>query len=233
MRPLILFIIFLSTSITKAQSFFENADQFFSEHVDEGRVNYSLIKKKPGQLNTLVKEIAELDLSNKRVTPDYLKSFYVNAYNILVIKQVIDLYPIESPLKVDGFFDKITHKVMGEEMTLNQLEKETLYKQFPDPRLHFVLVCAAKGCPPLADFSYKPTILERQLTDRTQDVLNLDWFIRVNSKKVELSQIFEWYKGDFSTSGEGVLSFINRYRGSKIDQKRSFSYYEYDWSLND
>lgn len=233
MRSLTFSIFFFLTVSLSAQTFFEKTDLFFSKYVDEGNVNYSLIKKEPKQLKELVNEIANLDLSNKRVTPEYLKAFYINAYNLLVIKQVVDLYPIEGPLKVDGFFDGTQYKVMGEDMTLDRLEKEILYQQFPDPRLHFVLVCAAKGCPPLAEYSYKPTVLEKQLTDRTRTVLNLDWFIRVNNKRVEISQLFDWYKGDFTKSNSTVVSYINKYKTNKIDERRSFGYYEYDWSLND
>ena len=216
-----------------AQSFFDRADSFFSQYVDDGSVNYAMIRKEPRTLNALVKEIAELDLSNKRVTADYLKSFYINAYNILVIKQVVDRYPIDGPLKVAGFFDGIRHTVMGQEMTLDELEKGTLYKQFSDPRLHFVLVCAAKGCPPLVSYSYKPTGLDKQLTTRTREVLNLDWFIRVNNGKVQVSKIFEWYKGDFAKDAGSVKAFINQYRKPAIEENMKLGSYEYDWALNE
>ncbi len=212
----------------KAQSFFDRADAFFAENVKDGRVAYASIKENPATLNALVQEIAKLDLSNKRVSGDFMKAFYINAYNILVIKQVVDLYPIYGPLKVDGFFTGIKNTVMGQEMTLDELEKGNLYVQFPDPRLHFVLVCAAKGCPPVGGFSYKPDNLENQLTERTKDVLNLDWFIRVNGKKTEISQLFDWYTKDFGDSKE----FINKYRTKKLTESSKISYYEYDWSLN-
>lgn len=231
MRYLLICLFCTSFSGLRAQSFFDKADTFFSQYVDEGSVDYRQIKKEPGQLNVLVKEIAELDLSNRRVTPDYLKAFYINAYNLLVIKQVVDRYPIEGPLKVEGFFDGIRHQVMGRKMTLDELEKGTLYAQFPDPRLHFVLVCAAKGCPPLAGFSYTPTDLDKQLDARAREVLNLDWFIRVNNNEAQVSQIFEWYKGDFEAAEGSVKAYINQYR--EIGEKTKLGYYEYDWSLNE
>ena len=176
MRTLILLFLLAIATLAKGQSFFDQADDFFAKNVKDGKVNYKSIKANPKQLNELVKYIAELDLSNKRVTADFQKAFYINAYNVLVIKEVVDLYPIEGPLKVDGFFDGISHTVMGKKMTLDQLEKGTLYKQFPDPRLHFVLVCAAKGCPPLASQAFTPTDLDQQIESRTKYVMNLDWF---------------------------------------------------------
>lgn len=214
-------------------SFFEKADAFFSEYVVEGKVDYQEIKKNGRKLDELVREIAELDLSNKRVTPEFLKAFYINAYNILVIKQVVGRYPIESPMDIEGFFNGITHEVMGDEMTLDELEKEILYEQFPDAKLHFVLVCAAKGCPPLASYSYQPDKLEKQLMERTGKVMNLDWFIRVKENRVEISPIFSWYREDFVNSAKSVREFINLYRNKKIEENKEISFYEYDWSLNE
>lgn len=229
-----LVLSFLLISLgANSQSLFESVDQFFSQYVEDGKVDYAAIRKNPSSLNSLVKEIAEHNLINKRVTEDYMKAFYINAYNILVIKQVVDRYPIYGPLKVDGFFDKIKNDVMGQQLTLNELEKETLYKQFPDARLHFVLVCAAKGCPPLASYGFNPDNLDAALNKRTEYVLNLDWFIDVKKKSVAISQIFNWYQSDFEKESNSITQFLNTYRTSKIEVDQKITNYEYDWSLNE
>lgn len=231
MKHLVFLFAVLAVLHAHAQStFFDRTDAFFKMHVAEGRVNYAGIKKNPAELNVLVKEIETIRLAD---TDLKLKAFLINAYNLLVIKQVVDLYPIKGPLTVDGFFSNTTFKVMDVSMTLDHLEKGTLYKKFPDPRLHFVLVCAAKGCPPLVNYSFKPEILEQQLNERTRQVLNLDWFIRVKDSKVEISQIFSWYEADFLSKTSTVLGYINAYRSKKINEKSSLAYYEYDWLLNE
>lgn len=230
MKKLLFGALFFVTMTSVAQNIFDRQDVFLKEYVREGKVDYKRLKSDSQQLNELVEEIASFDLSNKRVTGDFIKAFYINAYNILVIKQVIDLYPIEGPLAVDGFFDKRSNTVMGEKMTLNELEKGRLYKRFPDPRLHFVLVCAADGCPPIADDAYMPDKIEAQLSERTTYVVDLDWFIKVN-KKAELSQIFEWYMADFTKDGS-LVDFINKYRTEKINPKIKTTFYPYMWSLN-
>lgn len=232
MRYLILFLFCFLTQIGFGQSFFDQADEFFAKYVKEGKVDYVTIRKNQKELEQLTDYIAKLDLSNKRVTAGFLKAFYINSYNLLVIKQVVDLYPIEGPLKVEGFFNGIKHPVMGQMMTLDELEKGTLSKQFPDARLHFVLVCAAKGCPPLASFAYQPDDLEQQLKDRTSYVLNLSWFIRVSKAGVELSEIFSWYQQDFVKQNQTVYDFVNEYRTKKLPQLKEIRYYKYDWSLN-
>ena len=159
-----------------------------------------------------------------------LKAFEINAYNILVIKGIVDRYPVESPLTIAGFFDGNKYRVGGELMTLNDLEKKRLLPRTQDARLHFVLVCAAIGCPPLADFAYTPDGLDQVLASRTHQVLNDDNFLRPQGSSVLFSKIFKWYKSDFTTAGS-VWDYINQYRDPSLNPG-PVQYYSYDWSLN-
>ncbi|MBV6646351.1 MAG: DUF547 domain-containing protein, partial [Cyclobacteriaceae bacterium] len=180
-------------------------------------------------LNTLYESISSFDW--ERSTDEVKKAFLVNAYNIIVIKQVVDQLPLKSPLDNPKFFNGIAHQVAGKKMTLDDLEKGTLLKKFPDSRVHFIVVCAAKSCPPLANFAFFPDRLEKQIQDRTIEVLNLDWFVRVNNNKAEFSQIFNWYRGDFEKNGKSLIDYVNDFREEKIMAKK-VGFYEYDWSLN-
>ena len=105
--------------------------------------------------------------------------------------------------------------------------------QFSDVRFHFVLVCGAVGCPPLINKAYLPNTLEKQLETQTKTALNGS-FLKVNTKKkrVEASQIMEWYKEDFTMNGTSEIDFINKYRTEKLDQKYKLSYFAYNWTLN-
>ncbi len=222
--------MFVSTFVGAQDRFFEDADRFFKTYVDDqGRVDYEAIKGGPAQLDALVEKIAEAQCES--MSPEAHKAFLINAYNILVIKQVIDLYPIKSPLDEPSFFNGIRHNVGGQMLTLDQIEKGRLMMSFHDERTHFVLVCAAVSCPPLANFGFFPDGLEEQLQERTAFVLNLDWFVVVD-KKTELSQIFNWYRADFEMTGKSLVGYINDYRKEKITNTKQPKFYEYDWSLN-
>jgi hypothetical protein len=100
-----------------------------------------------------------------------------------------------------------------------------------EARFHFVLVCAGLGCPPIINEAYKPSTLEAQLQEQTEIALNNPNFVKVKGKKVQISQIFEWYKGDFTQDGTEI-EYINRYRKEAIPEKAKVSYYSYDWRLN-
>ena len=126
MKKLILALL-LVPSIMLAQtsaSFFEKADGFFSKNVKNGRVNYKAIKADSAVLNELVDMTSKIDVSGEKAST--YQSFYINAYNILVIKGIVDSYPVDSPLKIAGFFDSKKHVVSGEKLTLNSIENKKL-----------------------------------------------------------------------------------------------------------
>lgn len=211
--------------------FFTDADVFFKEYIKNGRVDYAAVQSNPESLDKLL-AVAQTIKVSKTDAKTY-QAFWINAYNLSVIKGILAKYPVKQPLSIKGFFDKQKHAVGGSSITLNDIENEKLRAVFPDEaRFHFVLVCAGLGCPPIINEAYMPSKLEAQLQRQTKLALNNPSFIRVKGKKVQISQIFEWYNVDFTRSGS-VLEFINKYRDSKIDETAKLSYYPYDWTLND
>ena len=162
------------------------------------------------------------------------QAFWINGYNISVIKGIVDNYPIKSPLDKAGFFDKKKYAIGGKSITLNDIENKLLRANFPkEARFHFVLVCAGLGCPPIISNAYKPNTLDSQLEKQTKLALNDSNFIRVKGKKVQLSQLFEWYKGDFTQGGISEIDYVNKYRNEKIAEGTKIGYYTYDWALNE
>ncbi len=213
-------------------SFTKETDAFLQAHVNDGRVAYANLKKDPSVINKLYAQAGAMNLSGASAAEK--KAFYINAYNLAVIHQVVENYPIKSPMDVPGFFDKKQQKVAGENMTLNQLEKEKLLKAYSDARVHFAVVCAAKGCPVIDNNAYTAQNLDAQLDARAKLALNSSYFIRVDSgkKSVDVSKIFEWYADDFKKGGKSVLAYINGFRQQDIPGNYKVGTYEYDWSLN-
>lgn len=233
MRLLTLLLFSLALSTSKAQdlsTFFQESDRFFGQYVSNGLVDYKAIAQEPETLDALLKLAKNIDVSPSQKAK--YQAFWINTYNLAVIKGIINHYPVSSPLKVNGFFDTITYEVGGKNITLNDIENKQLRAQFPEEaRFHFVLVCAGLGCPPIIDQAYLPDTLESQLQTQTQLALNDTEFIRTKGKRVQLSQIFEWYREDFVRNGT-VIQYINRFRKNPIPEKTRVSYYPYDWTLN-
>ena len=129
------------------KTLFNKADNFFKTYVAEGKVAYSKIHENQDEFNSILK-LAE-GISVSKADADNYQAFWINAYNLSVIKGIIDNYPTNSPLDNKGFFDKTTYSLAGKNITLNDIEHKLLRGQFNDARFHFVLVCGAVGCPPL------------------------------------------------------------------------------------
>lgn len=213
--------------------FYQSLSQLLQQHVQDGQVNYQRLQKDRAALQRLVQQVARYDLKN--ATAAEKKAFYLNAYNLLVLDQVIEHYPLKSVMDVAGFFDEQQFRVAGENLTLNELEKTKLQAPFSDARVHFALVCAAKSCPPLLNTAYTPASVEAQLEAQTRQALQDPSFIRVqpSRKRVLISEIFKWYKPEFQQEAPSIASYINRYRQNKLPKGYTLGYYTYDWSLND
>ena len=209
--------------------FFNEADAFFKSKVKNGLINYDGLKSN-AQLSGLIRQIENADLAG--ASDATKQAFYINAYNLNVINQVVKSLPTNSVLDQGGFFDRQKITVAGSKLTLNQLEKNNLLKVYKDARFHFVLVCGALGCPPITNFAYTPDKLEAQLNQQTRLAINDPNFIKVNGNAVELSEIFKWYINDFGGNKFALLNFINKYRNTLIPTNAKISYYKYDWRLN-
>jgi len=207
---------------------------FLSKYVNAaGNVNYAAIKRNSVELKALLRRVETFEAAAAK--PAEREAFYLNAYNLLVIGEIVARYPLESVQKVPGFFDKNLVSVAGEKLTLNDLEAQKLRQPYADPRVHFALVCGAKGCPRLSRTAYAAAQLDRQLTTQARNVLQDPTFIRVDSKgrRVQLSQIFKWYEADFKASGKTGLAYVNQFRAGKtVPATFTVDYYAYDWSLN-
>lgn len=229
---LLTLLVFSKAKSQDITSFFNKTDIFLNTFVSEGNVAYSAIKDQPKELDELVQLASTISVS-KEDANNY-QAFWINAYNLFVIKSLVDNFPINSPLAKAGFFDKIKHTIAGKKITLNDIENKLLRAQFNDARFHFVLVCGAVGCPPLINKAYRPETLDQQMQVQTELALNNTYFIKVNTrkKKVEVSEIMKWYKEDFKNKKSSEIDFINQYRTEKIPSNYKLSYFTYNWNIN-
>ena len=134
-------------------------DQVLQKYVDsQGRVNYAGLKNDSGTLEPYLDLLAVNAPSDKATFQTGL-AFWINAYNALTIKGVVDHYPTTSVRKIKlfgGFFSRIKFQVGGRSYTLDNIEHDIIRYEFGDPRVHFALVCASLGCPILETRAFVP-----------------------------------------------------------------------------
>ncbi|MBI4388980.1 MAG: DUF547 domain-containing protein [Nitrospinae bacterium] len=183
-----------------------------------------------------------------KFSPDRLQTreerlaFWINAYNILAVKTVVDHFPVKSIKDAGNIVSSVWKRaagvVGGKETTLHEIEHEILRKM-GEPRIHSAIVCASLSCPDLRTEAFVPGKLNIQLDDQMKTFLeNREKGLRVDARKgtVYLSSIFKWFAEDFETKG-GVLAFVAQYaappdRKILTGGKSKIAYLDYDWSLN-
>ena len=209
-------------------------DAFLKKVVKGRSVDYDEAERARAVLVEYRAEVAKADVT--KLSKEARLAFYTNAYNVIVLDEVLTHKRPESVLKVDGFFDKRTHTVAGEALTLNALEEKKI-RSSGDPRVHFVVNCASDDCPPLAPFAYRAETWERDLESQTKAYLARKGEVVIDDAKktITVVQLFEWYRGDFG-GDEGVRKFLARYDAARsktlMDPSFALTYRPYDWDLN-
>ncbi len=173
-------------------------------------------------------------------------AFLINAYNAFTIKLILTKYPVDSIKAYGGLFvnspwEKEFFTLFGKKSTLNHIEHDLLRKLYKESRLHFVLVCASRSCPPLITEAYVAGKLEQQFTDATTNFMRDTERNRFNAEKnkIEISKIFKWYKKDFTSSAGSVNAFVAPFMTDDVEvrtlianKETKIQYLDYDWSLN-
>ncbi|MHC4395953.1 MAG: DUF547 domain-containing protein [Planctomycetota bacterium] len=198
---------------------------------DKGMVNYRALKRKKQKLNSLLREFDRLKPAEYNAwTKEDKIAFWINAYNIKMLKIIIDNYPIKgskwlNPLwgsdsirHIDRNIDGIREQkfiVMDEVFTLAEVEQRIFRKEFDEPRIFLALSHATFSSPPLRNEPYYGPKLYKQLDEQTKKFLSSSraFVIDRKKKKVHLSAVFH------PVDGYGK-DFINRYGTEKKFKSR-------------
>ena len=223
-----------------------------------GEVDYAALKKNPDELDRYVETLVATSPANR---PDLFPAredrlaYWLNAYNAFVLQAVAASYPVKSVRKLGflyGFFWRRKFVAGGQQMTLNHLEDQLIRKQFRNPRIHFVLVCASLSCPFLLRQALVGHALEPQLETSARRFVNQsrNFTIDAASNRVFLSGVYKLRNYDDKDFLPGIrrrnpgkkitmLHYLRRYLSPEnlkaLDalKKPKITFYKYDWSIND
>ena len=236
-------------------------DQILDLYVRDGLVYYRALKTERAPLDSYVAALAEAPIGS--ASRDDQLAFWLNAYNALVLRTVIDHYPIprrtsDYPLgsirQIPGAFERLQHRVAGRSVTLDQIE-QTVLSAFHDPRVYLALGRGAIGSGRRRSEVFVPGRLETQLTDVASECITHTQCIDIDrdNDKTTISAVFSWREQDFVAAYAGaanarfnsrspieraVLAFIEP---KLLSAEKAFLaknefpvvYKPFDWSLND
>lgn len=231
----------------------QSLNNLLSAHVNEdGWVDYAGLKNDRSKLDAYLHSLATV---NVNAMPNAFEkmAFWINGYNAFVLAGVLDdvIGKVKSVNDIDkNFFKEKKHKIAGEELTLDEIEKRG--RDLNDPRIHFAVNCASASCPKLRRTAFDGATLDKTLSKLAQDFLadqTRGMQYDVSKNVVALSPIFKWYAGDFTksdatiarakaeVSGEEVFAVARQYLPFDVrqfleDKKPKLKWMEYDWTLN-
>lgn len=231
---------------------------------EQGMVDYVALRVYRGDLETYYKQLSFYSPdSHPQLFPtdaDKL-AYWLNAYNASVLKIVLTYYPVGSVgdisggmpsnflIPKSGFF--VGHRILlgGDTFSLYGLENHVIRGRFKDPRVHFALNCASRGCPALRNEVFSGERLEEQLEQATRRFFAEDRNLLVDhdAQTVYLSSLLSWYKRDFldwlertdPESEASLLAYAELYAPVEkssdlaMAQEYEVEFVDYDWRLND
>jgi hypothetical protein len=225
----------------------EQLDRFLDGAVSPAGVDYGTLKGRVDTLDAYLKGVASVDASG--FTGPQKLALYVNAYNAYTLKTMLEEGPPASIRDLDGgkVWDARTFPVAGQQLTLNQMEHEHARK-LADGRVHAVVNCASKGCPPLPPDPLTADGVDAQLDAAAAVWAKTNAYV-LDGSTVRLSKIFDWYAGDFEAVAaerdldgvdgkhEQALWFLAKHvddatRQRLLSGELTADWNDYDWSLN-
>ena len=155
-------------------------DGVMKVHVVDGHVDYKALHADTKELDRYLAGLAAVPQEEFKTWSEPQRlAFLVNLYNAATLRLILDHYPVKSIRDIGtiikGPWDRPAVNLFGKTISLNNLEHDILRKEYDEPRLHMVLVCAAKGCPPLRDEAYRPDRLKEQLDGQSRRYLARGW----------------------------------------------------------
>lgn len=213
--------------------------RLLGRHLKKNRVDYDGFKREEALLDRYLSILSATDVD--RLSHNARFAFYINAYNAFTIKLILTKYPgINSIKEIGSFFSNPWSKKFisldGQTISLDTIEHEFLRPVFKDPRIHFAINCASKGCPPLLNQPYEGQTLEVQLNTVTRAFINDPKRTFLKDNTLFVSKLFKWFEEDFN---DAPLLFIRQYANAEFKRELDraapqikLSYLYYDWTLN-
>ena len=185
----------------------EDYTKILNEYVNgAGMVNYKMLRRNRSELKRTLDKLAKITTDDYNSwTKNEKIAFWINAYNLHMLKIITSNYPIEtsryklifwpptSIRHISGIWSSYKAIIMNEEFTLAEIDHRFFQNTFDDPRIFFAISRASMSGPPLRNEIYKGEILDRQLDDQVKKFLASPNGSRIDKKaqEVHLSAIME------------------------------------------
>lgn len=201
----------------------DTLDRILDTYVRNGKVYYRALTIERAALDRYV---ASLDVPDEQISAwprAEQQAFWLNAYNALVLRTVVDHHPAptrsadfpeRSIRQIPGSFDGIRYRVGGRRLTLDGIEALML-AAFGDARMALAVGRGAVGGGRLRSEAFRADRIEAQLSEAQAECATSVSCVRLDltSNLVEVSPLFGWQEEAFVksfASAPGAERWANR-----------------------
>lgn len=240
-------------------------DRILDVYVRDGLVYYAALRTERAGLDRYLTSLEQASWVATAPEAEQ-RAFWLNAYNALVLRTVINAYPIAgkgegypaaSVGQIPGAFDKTRHRIAGQVLTLDEIEK-TVIAGFGDARMLIALGRGTLGSGRLRSEAYTAARLNDQLDQGVEEFVKRADVFRIDRTLglVEVTPLFSWretafvqsYAAHGEANGErwkersplerALMAMVHPHR---LPSEREFlaqntfqmKFGAYDWRLND
>jgi hypothetical protein len=226
---------------------FDNYDRLVQEIVRRNRVDYVLARNSKN-MDKALKELAELSCDEFGNDSDRLV-YWINAYNLLVIKTITDRFPLHSVENVSNEFSSRCFTVGGQAMTvkdIRQLKIQPLLSgtsngDYTDCRMLMLICGGAMGYPPVCDHAITTESLGRDMGENTYKFIHVRYNAYTDrlTHSLYISPFFQWNESLFEHGFHNPFEFVIYYLNpnekpdlTDIHFKETYNR-KFDWRIND
>lgn len=152
-------------------------DRLLDTYVRDGLVYYRALRSDRVALDRYIGNLNAPEANVRSLSRDAQIAFWVNGYNALVLRTVINRYPISgsspdyppaSIRQIPGAFETVRHPIGGRLASLDEIET-TMIASFDDARIFLLLSRGALGSARLRSEAIRADRLEIQLAEAVKE----------------------------------------------------------------
>jgi Protein of unknown function, DUF547 len=222
--------------------------QFLNKNLttnDEGinLVDYPNISNEERELlNHYIWQMSQININ--KFNRDVQLAFWLNLYNALTIKVVLDHYPVKSIQDINispglfsvGPWGANLIRIQNTALSLDDIHNRIIRPIWNDARTHYAINPATIGAANLSKTTFAGNVIDEQLNQVAKNYVNSLRGVQVIDKKLIVSKIYSWYEEDFGGNKQDIINHIKLFADDhlkkKLEQVKTIDGYMYNWHLN-
>jgi hypothetical protein len=220
---------------------FTTYGQILRKYVKDDLVDYKALKSDP-LLNKSIDELAHTS-PDRMVDERERLTFWINSYNLLVLKSVCDRYPITSVKQLGNTFNSKPYIIGGKSTCIQDIYVGQLLPLLKrvNPEALFLICGGAMGYPALENHVIVPDDLYRDVRYASYKFLNdpRNAYYDKDMQTFLISLLLQWNQDLLAPLNESIHLYVNErlMPGKQYDEGSSgttTSFFKtFNWRLND